>query len=181
MNAIEFEEIILKIADGDKNALKLIYEEFNYVVYNFALSILHNEQDASDVSQEVFIKIWNNACKFLPGRNYKAWIIEITKNQSIDCLRRKKNKIVTEELDKLSDVCLIENEAFDEQVINKIRLNQLLSSLTDMEREIIIMHVIGEITYMEISHILKISFGKVVWNYKKGIKILENQVNKLKL
>lgn len=176
MNLNQAEKNIYKIADGDKSALKYIYDEFHYVVYNLALSILHNPQYAEDVSQEVFLKIWKNAHNFCPEKNLKAWIIEITKNQSIDFLRKKKNEVIIEDFDKINKC----NENLDEQVIDKVFLEQLLFILPEINREIFIMHAIGGFTYKEISKILKMSIGKVFWNYKSSIKILTNHIKQYK-
>lgn len=178
MNDKELKNNILKISKGDKNALKYIYEDFNYVVYTLALSILHNTYDAENVSQEVFIKIWQNAANFQLDKNPKAWIIKITKNLAIDYIRKNSHSVVTDITDCSSVNLLLNNEAPVEQVLSKIGTEQLLSILPDLNRQIFIMHIMGELTYREISNLLKIPFGEVIWNYKSSVKMLKVQFEK---
>lgn len=72
---------------------KSVYDEFKQLVYNLALSYVQNTEDAQDITQEVFVKVFQHYDKHNPAAaSIKTWIYRITINHSLDFLRSKKTK-----------------------------------------------------------------------------------------
>ena len=63
------------------------------MVYNLALSFLQNTEDAEDITQEVFIEVYNSFYKFKGNSTISTWIYRITVNKALDFIRKKKRKI----------------------------------------------------------------------------------------
>jgi len=85
------EEIILLYKNGDGEALKTIIDRYTPPIYNF-VARLANKNDAPDIVQEVFIKIWKNIHHFDQSKaSFKTWIFTIARNTATDFLRKKKS------------------------------------------------------------------------------------------
>ena len=86
------ENLILRIAQGDGNAYRILYNETASTVYAFALSILRNRYDAEDVMHDTFIRIYTAAVTYKPLGKPLAWILTIVRNLSynkiINCFLR---------------------------------------------------------------------------------------------
>lgn len=68
-----------------------VYDEFKGLVYNLALSYVHNQEDAEDATQEVFVKIYQRYAEYKPERaSLKTWVYQITINHCLDRVRSRK-------------------------------------------------------------------------------------------
>lgn len=175
MTGKEFDENIIGILNGDKNALKRIYDEFGHAVYSLALTILKDCQAAEDVSQEVFIKVWNNADKYKIGAKPKAWIMKITRNEAIDYMRKQKHEMYIDEIDgeyKKNRVIAEDN------LLKRMYFDETVSVLPDTDREIIVMRILGDLTYKDISRLLKMPIGTVTWKYWRSLRKLREELMK---
>lgn len=83
------EELLAKIAKGSESALAELYALFKTRVYNSALSYLQNVADAEEVTQDVFVKIFQSAARFEQKSSVSTWIYRITVNQSLDRLNHR--------------------------------------------------------------------------------------------
>ena len=86
-------DILIKSAlNGDMSAFEELIIQYEKKVYNVALRVLKNPDDAMDISQEVFIKIYKNLDKFDGKASFSTWLYRITTNTCIDELRKRKGK-----------------------------------------------------------------------------------------
>ena len=85
-------EILQALQTGDELALKQLIELFQHKVYNTALSILQMDEEAEEITQDVFIEVYKSAKKFDGKSSLSTWIYRITVNKSLDCLRYLKRK-----------------------------------------------------------------------------------------
>lgn len=67
---------------------------------------------------------------------------------------------------------IISEDSMEKEICNKISLETELSKLKDNEREIVTLHILGDLTFSEISKILKKPIGTVTWNYRNAVKAL---------
>ncbi len=78
---------------ADSSRFETIYEEHKGLVYNLALSYVHNQEDAQDITQEVFVKLYQRLGTFDPDRaSLKTWVYQITINHCLDFLKSRKTK-----------------------------------------------------------------------------------------
>lgn len=173
MENADFERCISEIANGKKDPLRQIYEDFSHVVFLLAFSILGQKEAAEDVTQEVFIKIWKNAGAFRSGNNPKAWIMRITRNAAIDTLRKNSREFSTD-ISALRDP---EDTDPTMETDEKLELQRALSRLDDRERQIIVMRTLGGLTYGTIGRIMSIPLPTVAWKYRNGLKKLKIQLS----
>lgn len=95
-------ETFIEFTAGNREAFRQIVLEFQRPVFSFALKTLADEDDAKDITQETFIRIWKNHCKYDPERKFITWAMSIASHLCIDCLRHKEKEIpLPEDIDIL--------------------------------------------------------------------------------
>lgn len=171
MSELEFQRYLKEIDRGNKNALKIIYDYYGHDVYSYAFSFVKNKQMAEDICQDVFIKMWNKSKSYRKHTKHKGWIMIITKNMSIDYLRKYKREDIRDEFDIASNIDM------EDSVNEKLQINEALDLLKDEEREIVILHAISDLTFKSISEILDKPLGTVTWRYREAIKKLRNKLS----
>jgi DNA-directed RNA polymerase specialized sigma24 family protein len=88
---MEIHEIVTKIKAGNTEAWNMLIDRYSKKVYNLALNFAGNRDDASDITQDIFLKVYGNMDKFDEGGNFNAWILKLSKNYCIDYWRKSKN------------------------------------------------------------------------------------------
>ena len=87
----EIERLISRVALGDRLAFRTLYERTSAKLLGICLRILNDRQEAEDVLQETYVKVWNKAGSFATGRaSAIAWLAAVARNQAIDRARARK-------------------------------------------------------------------------------------------
>ncbi len=131
----------------------MLIEKYRHYLYKVVFSVVRNEKDAEDVTQEVFIKIYYALPKY-QKQGFKTWITRIAMNHSID-LKRKQQRQKESVIDSAEHPQLFGNEENTEipllrrekQEVVRSRLNELPPNY----RDVIVSHYISEKTYKEIA------------------------------
>src|ERR1700694_5548870 len=83
-------DLMLGIQSGDADALSQLYDRYNGIVKALMLRIIHNDTEADDLLQEVFMEIWNQAKNFSAAKGKPlGWMVTLTRRRAIDGLRKK--------------------------------------------------------------------------------------------
>ena len=144
----------------------MIYEDYCALVYSVTTEILHNREDAEDVTSEFFIRLWDIAHTYRPGKGHRAWMITIAHNMAIDYLRKHKKENRTGDiLDNLQSG----KSSMEERLCHKLSLEQALATLKEEERQIVNLKIMGELTFREIASVLKKPQWTVAWLYRSAI------------
>ena len=85
-------EMIVQLQQGDESAFKKLVDEWQAMVYNTAISIVQNEADADDITQEVFIQVYQSVSSFKGESKFSTWLYRITISKALDHEKRKKRK-----------------------------------------------------------------------------------------
>ncbi len=163
------EDILLRVASGEKKALEELYHETRAAVYGFSLSITKNPSDSEDILQETYLKIWANAEKYKAKGTPMAWILTITKNLSLMKLREKK-KYQDLEPQEWDSSFHIDSEAGT--IEERHLLEAALNLLTEEERQIILLHAVSGLKHREIADLLDMALATVLSKYHRGLKKL---------
>ncbi|MFR8234106.1 MAG: RNA polymerase sigma factor [Clostridia bacterium] len=164
INDKELERIFFEIKQNKINGIENLYNKYKKVVYGIAFMITKNQEDAEDIMQIVFVKIYELENSKNPINNYASWLYSITKNETINFLKKKKNDI---SLDKIYEIPN-DNDELNE-IIDNIEFNKLISNLKDKEKEIISLKIVSNFSFQEIAKLLKEPVGTVKWRYYKSI------------
>jgi len=143
----------------------MIVNKYSKTVYNMALNFAGNGDDAADITQDVFLKVYNNIAKFDEESNFTAWLLRLSKNYCIDFWRKHKHSRKNIELDDN-----IRNEYSDaadtpeDTVIKNSDANYLRQKLLLLPpdlRSLVIMRDIQDFSYQEIATHLDIPLGTI--------------------
>ena len=86
------QELIVKLQQGDEQAFKAIVEAWQNMVYNTAISIVQNAEDAEDITQETFVQVYQSVNAFRGDAKFSTWLYRIVITKSLDHERKKKRK-----------------------------------------------------------------------------------------
>ncbi|MHC1723649.1 MAG: RNA polymerase sigma factor [Aminipila sp.] len=162
--------LIKKAKEGDEGSFETLILSCKGKAYNIALRYVKNENDALDVLQESFIKIFRNLPKFNEQSKFETWVYRIVVNACNDFLRKNKNKynelsVVLDENDDEKELDIPDHTPPPEAVIlNQEHTEYILDCLEKIpidHKEIIILRDIKGFAYEEISEILECSIGTV--------------------
>lgn len=134
-------------------------------LFRFALRFLGSEEEAKDVVQEVFIRVWNGREQMKDIQNWEAWCMRITRNLSLDRIRSLSRK-QTQPIEETFDVhheALTPHES-TEMHESMQRITQLIASLPEKQRQIIHLRDVEGYSYNEISEILELDMNQVKVN-----------------
>lgn len=161
--------LIRRIADGDMDALRTLYDHVRGGVFGLALSIVKNTHDADDILQETFLKIYAHAGEYKPQGKPLAWVFTIARHLALDKLRQSSR---TQPLDS--------GLAVDGQAItdadDRLLLEALLGTLPDEEKQILILHAVSGMKHREIAGVLGLPLGTVLSKYHRAVKRLKSIV-----
>jgi RNA polymerase sigma factor (sigma-70 family) len=85
-------ELIVQLQHGDESAFKKLVDEWQDMVYNTALGIVQNAEDADDITQEVFIQVFRSVSSFKGDSKFSTWLYRITLGKALDHEKKKKRK-----------------------------------------------------------------------------------------
>lgn len=163
------DELIVKVANKDTAALKELYKLTKSGIYGFALSLLKSPTDAEDVLHDTYLSIWASAYMYASEGKPMAWLITIAKNHCFKVFRNRK----WNETEEISENIADEASDFSLSVDEKWVLEELLSSLSEEERQIIMLHAVAGFKYREIADLLNMPLSTVLSKHHRGLKKLK--------
>ncbi|HPG92508.1 MAG TPA: RNA polymerase sigma factor [Clostridia bacterium] len=164
------EKALQSLRRGENSALDEIYELTRKTVFAVAYSYTQNKFAAEDISQETYINIMRYISYYKPNTNPKAWIIQIVKNASLNYLKKSK-KEATENIEKIYE---LKADTITDKNIESDELVKLIEkSLDEKSAKIVLLHLVGEMTFMEISQVTETNSSTIRWKYGKALKSLE--------
>ena len=171
MTINELKALVKRLQDGDIAVFDMIYYETKSVVYYTILSIVKDKSLSEDIMQDTYLKALSKIHTYKPTHSFKSWIVTIGKNLAINEYNRRK---------KETNIDIQENEMFlgqtESRSENQILIEQIFKVLNDTEREIVLLHVIGDLKHREIATLLNKPIGTITWSYKNSIDKLKNEI-----
>ena len=179
---MQSENLITRIKKNDPQAFGDLVESFKDRVYNTCLGMVHHDDDAMDLSQEVFLEVYKSLDGFRGEAKLSTWIYRIAVTKSLEHLRKAKRK---KRFAFLSSLTGSESESVSTaqnwvhpgvQLENKERagiLFQSIEKLPDNQRIAFTMHKVEGLSYQEVSEIMKVSVSSIeslMFRARKNLK-----------
>lgn len=146
-------EIVNRCLAGDVDAFEVLVERYKKAVFNTAYRMMGSMEEAEDVSQEAFIRIYNSLSRYNPEYKFITWALKITTNLCLDSLRRKKAETVPiDENFEIKDG----KDTPEEEYIRKEKqkmVQDAIMKLPDKYREFLILFHHRNLSYQEIMDI----------------------------
>ena len=164
----DFQKLIARIKKQDDLAFEELYELTKRSVYAMIYSIVQNRAMTEDLMQDTYIKMLQSIHHYDGRVKFITWLVTIAKNLAIDSYRKEKRLI---SVDLQTEEYRLPTH-FD-STEKQMESNQYLSILSEEEREIVLMKIVGELTHNEIAKIIHKPIGTVMWMYNQAIKNMQ--------
>lgn len=176
INIAELKELFVEIKYDNKVAFEKLYNKYKKLVYGIAFSLLKNEQDSEDIVQVVFTKIYSIDKSKLPIKNEASWLYSVTKNETLNFLKKKKDDISFDDIYEIPD-----NNNELNKLIEQDNYNRLISKLDNTEKEIVSLKILANLAFEEIGKLLNKPTGTIKWKYYKSVNTLKLLLSNLSM
>ncbi|MCG3089846.1 RNA polymerase sigma factor [Sporosarcina cyprini] len=152
---------IRQVLAGDKQAFANIINKYKNPLYATILRMTKNPQDAQDLVQDAFIKVYRNLHKYDGGGAFSGWLYRVAINHCMDEFRKKRYSTVQVQLEEEAIINPNHPEIVFLKREKSRQLERLISTLPEDERLIILLRYVNEISYEEISELLGVPLSTV--------------------
>src|SRR2546428_13696838 len=179
------ETLIERCVQGDQSAWDLIVTQYWRKVFNVAYKFVGKHDQAEDLTQDIFLKIFKSIGTFDRRANFQTWLISVSRNLCIDHYRsvRKERETIDRDVDA-NELSAVSHEigpvAALEQRDRVTLLRQALAALPETLRTAVLMRDIQELSYQEIADKLRLPEGTVKSRINRGRTELARQIKKLR-
>lgn len=159
MNRDDDWESITRFKDGNLAAFSELIERYQTVVFNCAFRIVGDMEDAADVTQSVFLKLYQHVESVDSSRPFFSWLYRVAVNEAIDHKRRRKPHDVLDE-----EVIEATNTSPDQQLVQRDReavLMRAMDHLSEEQRSVVVLRHFAELSYRDIAGVLEIPESQV--------------------
>jgi len=179
LHASSDEELLPALISGRAEAFSVLYERYHRNIYQFIYKYVHSAAMADDLSQEVFIKIWNNRMQLKQVRSFKGYLLVTARNHTLNSL---KAALRTENaMGEVVRNFVAQRKATDERLVEAdyaAFLQRELDKLPERSREIFRLCRQEGRSYEEVAQELGISKSAVKNHMVFSMKVLKNSVEK---
>lgn len=157
-----------------KAFLERAIEQHGKATYNFAYRLTHNDADASDLTQDAFIRVFRAWQSFKPGTSFRSWIYRIVTNLYCDELRRRNVRFCEA---RISDHSVSPIEDYVEAYPSE-RVAKALAGLTPEQREVVLLADVEGYSYHEVGRIVGCRLGTVRSRLHRARRDLRKLLNR---
>ncbi|MBX3012518.1 MAG: sigma-70 family RNA polymerase sigma factor [Caldilineaceae bacterium] len=173
-SAVSDTHLLQQIVARDQEAFLLLYERYGTLVFGLALRVVRHQVMAEEVTQDVFLKVWQQPTRWNPALGqFSSWLLTITRNAAIDRLRKERRHWAPTQAEaewsQLGEVAAVaENSYWYDGLI----LARLLQQLPPEQRQLIELAFYQGYTHSELAENLQLPLGTVKTRLRTGLQKL---------
>ena len=178
----ELFRLIKNALEGDLSAFEAILKNHQYYAYTVAFRVLTNDDDAKDVVQECFVRIWKNLGSYNMKVKFTTWMYKIVINLCYDKLRRR--KMENERRETIDDAFVSGLDNPEKLLTNKEQaeiIKHVSNRLPEKQRMVFVLRDLEELTTEEVSQIMEISVESVKTNLSIARKTIRTKLIKWRM
>lgn len=180
MMAAEDAGLLARLQAGERYAFEELVNKYNTSVYNLALRLSNDREDARDATQDTFLKVYNNISKFRGDSQLRTWIYRITVNQVANqqrwWRRRRREKTVSLDINDPNETSLSQKlpssgQTPEQQALAAEKRKMIAAALEKLKfdfRVAVILRDIEGLSYEEIADTLEVSVGTIKSRIARG-------------
>lgn len=171
-------ELIERFLQGDERAFDELMIKYQSPVYSFVISMVKHPDAASDIFQETFIKVFKKLQQYKTTGSFKSWVFTIASNTALDYLRkqsRSRAQSLEEEVSEnltFADTIASDDKEPDEILVTeetREAVNKALCSLSEEQREIVLLREYSGLTFKEIAEAKNLPIGTVLTRMRRAL------------
>ncbi len=150
-------QLIERVNSGEKEAFTLLIERYQQKVFQTCMGFMHNQTDAEDLAQEVFIKVYKSLKSFQGNSSFGTWIYRITVNKAINQLRRNKLRTLVG-LDARAMETPADHNKADGPLLQREQKEQIkraLNQLNSQQKAAFVLFYYQELSMVEVAGVLQ--------------------------
>ncbi|MDW8337887.1 MAG: sigma-70 family RNA polymerase sigma factor [Thermoleophilia bacterium] len=177
--------LVRRVADGDADALRALYERLGRIVYAFALRHTRDASLAEECTQDAFVALWRNARSYDPARaKVSTWLLVVARNKAIELLRARERR--PEEVEGVDVDAILTDEApgpatMAERADLAQRVAEAMAELPAEQREVVTLAYFEGLTHTEIADVIGIPLGTVKGRMRLALARLRALVEEVDL
>ena len=167
-------QLVQRLIAQDQNALSELYQQFGGLVYSIALRVVQNPTLAEEVTQDAFLKVWNQPSSWDPERGkFVSWLLTITRYTAIDLLRKEQRRPLQDAVE-LDDLKIGKRGVMDDPTWQDGRvLRSLLERLPEEQVQVIELAFFQGMSHSELAEYLNLPLGTVKTRVRLGLQKLK--------
>lgn len=178
------DELLQRFRGGDTVAFEELIDRYNRSIYNFALRMLSNRDDAEDAAQQTFIQAFESLPGTRPDVPLRPWLFQVARNKCIDLIRRRRTVplSVPQGDDEQVEIDPPDRRPRPEELYERVELQQILQDAIDelpmRTRAVVVMRYVGELTFAEIGESLGLPENTVKTLFQRAKPQLRASIRK---
>ena len=173
------ETLLAQIAGGDQAAFGALYDEISPRVFGLVRRLLVDHAQAEEVTQEVFLEIWQNASRYEPSKGgASTWILTMAHRRAVDRIRSSQSgrdrDVKIGIRDYVSDYDNVADTV--ETTIEHERVKEAMSQLTELQRQAVTLAYYGGFSHSEVAAMLSVPIGTVKTRLRDGMIRLRDEL-----
>jgi RNA polymerase sigma-70 factor (ECF subfamily) len=179
MSADRERQLILDAQGGSHEAFRELVRIYMRQVYDLSYGFVDDRDDAEDVAQEVFVKVFHSIRHFRRESEFGTWIYRIATNTSLDRLKQRKR--ASNRLVRINDMQNIEMQAHQEtgNIDTNLHVERALHALPTLQRAVVILRHMDGYSTKQVSEILRCSEGTVKTHLHRGLKKMRKLLHRV--
>ena len=173
------ETMLARIAGGDQAAFGALYDEISPRVFGLIRRLLVDHAQSEEVTQEVFLEIWQNASRYEPSKGgASTWILTMAHRRAVDRIRSSQSgrdrDVKIGIRDYVSDYDNVADTV--ETTIEHERVKEAMSQLTELQRQAVTLAYYGGFSHSEVAAMLSVPIGTVKTRLRDGMIRLRDEL-----
>ncbi len=176
MGAADEQQLVQDAREGNREAFRILVERHMKQAYSIAYGYVQNHDDAADVAQESFVRIWRALPSFRGDAVFSTWLYRIVTNLALNRIRKNKS-LLRHEVPLKEAPTLAGAASFDVYESDRHELlERALHELPTLQRAVVILRHLNGLSTRQVSSILKCSEGTVKTHLHRGLKKLRSKL-----
>jgi RNA polymerase sigma-70 factor, ECF subfamily len=172
-------DLLAQVAEGDQNAFGQLYDQCSGRVLGLVRRLLKDSAQSEEVTQEIFLEVWQNAKRYDPAKgSATTWILTMSHRRAVDRIRSSQSTRDRDTKIGLRDM-ETEYDSVSESVEIRVeheRVGQALLRLTELQRQAVTLAYYGGYSHSEVAEMLKVPIGTVKTRLRDGMIRLRDEL-----
>lgn len=181
-DTIKTKQLVAKVKSGHTDAFRLLVEKHQHLAFTIAYNIVKNRQDAEEVVQDSFVKVFNKISQFKEESKFSSWLFKIVYNTGLSRIRKKQLDTFTLEHDEYSvEFGLDSHSGWDQMVLEdqKKYIDAALNNLAEKDKAVLTLFYLADESLADIAKITEEKQGTVKARLHRARVKVYNELNSL--
>ena len=175
LETVPVNDLLLKVAIGDRAAFRALYAKAGPKLYAICLRMMRTKDQADDVYQEAFVKVWERSWQFDPAKGEAmAWMGTVTRHCALDRLRRAPKNHVTIDDNVTHEIDMAASVEMPADLADGRGLKRCLGALREDHRNAVVLAYVNGLTHEELAEHLGRPLGTIKSWVKRGLEQLKD-------